>query len=73
MTLTIILILAITAIGIFLGYHLLCSLKIIEQLRADRNELLEQRAKQSDRLREKGIEIDGLKKEIKRLGKGRIA
>lgn len=59
-----IIVLGIAAIGIFLGYRLLDSLKIIRQLREDRNELIKERAKQSDQLRQKGIEIDELKKEL---------
>jgi len=54
----------ITAIGVFLGYRVLGLLKIVKQLKAERNELIEERAKQSDQLRQKGIEIDGLKKEL---------
>lgn len=59
-----IIVLGMAAIGIFLGYRLLDSLKIIKQLREDRNELIEQRGKQSDQLRQKGIEINELKKEL---------
>lgn len=62
--LTICFILAITAIGIFLGYRVLGLLKRIKQLQVDRNELIEEKVKQSDQLRLKGIEIDGLKKEL---------
>lgn len=63
-TFILIIILAITGIGIFFGCRVLKLRKRIKQLQADRNELIEQRAKQSDQLRQKGIEIDGLKKEL---------
>jgi len=59
-----IIVLGMAGIGIFLGYRLLDSLKIIKQLREDRNKLIEQRGKQSDQLRQKGIDIDELKKEL---------
>ncbi len=59
-----IIILGMVSIGAFLGYRVLGLLKITKQLRTDRNELIEQRGKQSDQLRQKGIEIDELKKEL---------
>lgn len=59
-----IIVLGMAAIGGFLGWRVLKLGKRGEQLQADRNELIEQRAKQSDQLRQKGIEIDELKKEL---------
>jgi len=59
-----VIVLGVVGIGIFLGYRLLDSLKIIKQLRKDRNDLIEERGKQSDQLRLKGIEIDELQKEL---------
>jgi len=56
--------LVVAAIGIFLGWRVLGLMKRNKQLRTDRNELIEQRGKQSDQLRQKGIEIDELKKEL---------
>lgn len=56
-------------IGAIIGtliYRLVVALKIIKQLRMDRNELIEERGKQSDALRRKGIEIELLKKELKK-------
>lgn len=56
-------------IGAIMGtliYRLVVALKIIRQLRTDRNELIEEKAKQSDQLRQKGIKIDELKKELDR-------
>ena len=57
----------------FLVSRLLDSRKIIKQLRKDRNELIkgraeqaDQLAKQSDQLRQKGIEIDELRKELRK-------
>ena len=71
--LILIIVLAITAIGIFLGCRVLRLKKKNKELRADRNglieernELKEERAKQSDQLRQKGIEIDELKKELEK-------
>jgi len=64
-----IIVLGMAAIGTFLGYRVLGLLKITKQLRTDRNELIEQRGKQSDQLRQKGIEIDELVKKIKELEK----
>ena len=57
-------ILGMAATGAFLVYRVLGLLKIVKQLKADRNELIEERRKQSDQLRQKGIEIDELKKEL---------
>lgn len=62
--LALIIILAIMAIGLFFGWRVLELMKRVKQLQADRNELIEERAKQSNQLRLKGIEIDELKKEL---------
>ena len=66
-----IIILAITGIGIYFGCRLLRLQKRNKCLQADKNELIKKRdgqsdqlAKQSDQLRQKGIEIDELKKEL---------
>ncbi len=59
-----IIVLGMAAIGAFLGWRVLKLGKRNTQLQADRNELIEQRGKQSDQLRQKGIEIDELKKEL---------
>ncbi len=59
-----IIIIFLVAIVAFVISRFLSSQKIIKQLRTDRNELIEQRGKQSDQLRQKGIEIDDLKKEL---------
>jgi len=63
--------LVVAAIGIYFGCRLLRSQKRNKWLQADKNELIEKRAKQSDQLakqsdqlRQKGIEIDELKKEL---------
>ncbi|MBA7601787.1 hypothetical protein ES703_08868 [subsurface metagenome] len=68
-----IIILVITAIGIYFGCCVLRLQKRNKQLQADRNELIKEKAgqsdqlaKQSDQLRQKGIEIDELKKELKK-------
>jgi len=65
-TFVLIIILGMAVIGIFLGCRLLGSLKIIKQLKKDRNELIEERGKQSDALRRKGIEIELLKRELRK-------
>ncbi len=62
--LILIFIFVITAIGVFLGFRVLGLMKRVKQLRTDRNELIEQRGKQSDQLRQKGIDIELLKKEL---------
>lgn len=62
----VIIFLAIAIIGAFLISRLLDSLKIIKQLRKDRNELIEERAKQSNQLRQKGVDIGELKIELDR-------
>ena len=66
-----IIVLGMAAIGIYFGCRVLKLKKRVGQLQADRNglieernELKEERAKQSDQLRQKGIEIDALKKEL---------
>ena len=55
--LALIIVLVITSIGVFLGYRVLGLLKIIKQLRADRNELLQA-------CTEKNIEIGRLNTEL---------
>lgn len=59
-----------TMIGTFLGWRVLELMKRVKQLQEDRNTLLEKKAevvddvaKLSNKLREKGIEIDKLEKE----------
>ena len=47
-----------TVIGAFLGWRVLDLMKRVKQVQDDRNELIEERAKQSNKLRLKGIEID---------------
>lgn len=59
-----VIVLGMAGIGIFLGWRVLGLIKRVKQLQLDRNELIEQRGKQSDKLRQKGIEIDELKKEL---------
>ena len=63
--------LGVIAIGGFLGWRVLGLMKRVEQLKADKirdveiyNELREEKVKQSNQLRLKGIEIDELKKEL---------
>ena len=63
-----------TIIGTFLGWRVLELMKRVKLMQADRNRSLEiytksreENAKLSNRLREKGIEIDKLRKEIKEL------
>ena len=51
-------ILVMTMIGTFLGWRVLALMKRVKQVQVDRNELLEERAKQSNKLRLKGIEMD---------------
>jgi len=50
----------------FLVSRLLDSFKTIEQLKKDRGELITEKSKQSDQLRQKGIDIDDLNKELKK-------
>ncbi len=66
-----IIILAITGIGVYFGCRVLKLQKRNKWLQTDKNELIKKRteqsdqlAKQSDQLRQKGIEIDELKKEL---------
>ena len=59
-----IILLAISTVGIFLGCRVFKLQKKIKQLQMDRNDLIKERAAQSDQLRLKGIEIDRLKKEL---------
>ncbi len=47
-----------TVIGAFLGWRVLDLMKRVKQVQDDRNKLLEERAKQSNKLRLKGIEMD---------------
>lgn len=60
----IIVLLMVAIVIAFLVSRLLDSLKIIRQLRKDRNDLIKERAAQLDQLRQKGIDIDELKKEL---------
>ncbi len=48
----------------FLGWRVVRLMERVKQVQADRNELEEERRKQSDKLRLKGIEIDKMKKEM---------
>jgi len=60
-------ILIVFIVGAIIGtliYRLFVSLKKTKELREDRNELIAEKSKQSDQLRQKGIEIDELKKEL---------
>ena len=59
-----IIIFVITTIGTFFCCRVLKLKKRNKQLQVDRNDLIKERAAQSDQLRQKGIEIDGLKKEL---------
>lgn len=68
--------LVVAAIGIFFGFHVLKLRKINNQMQIGRNKLIEEKAEQSDQLakqsnqlRQKGIEIDELIKKIKELEK----
>jgi len=63
-TFILIIVLVITAIGIFFGFCVLKLQKKNNRLQSDRNDLIKERAAQSDQLRQKGIEIDELKKEL---------
>ena len=56
-------ILVMTMIGAFLGWRVLRLMKRVKQIQADRNDLLEERAKQSNKLRLKGIEMDEMNKD----------
>ena len=47
-----------TMIGAFLGWRVLGLMKRVKQVQKDRNDLLEERAKQSNKLRLKGIEVN---------------
>ena len=62
-------ILIVFIVGAIIGtliYRLFVSSKKIKQLRKDRGELITEKSKQLDQLRQKGIEIDELKKELKK-------
>ncbi len=48
----------------YLGLRVLKLNRRVKQVQADRDELLEERAKQSNKLRLKGIEMDEMKKEM---------
>lgn len=70
-TFVLIIVLGMAAVGIFLGCRVLKLQKKNKRLQADRNELIKEKAeqsdqlaKQSDQLRQKGIKIDELKKEL---------
>jgi hypothetical protein len=51
-------------IGFSLGIFLYRAHKKIKQLQTDRNDLIKEKAKISDQVRLKGIEVDQLKKEL---------
>jgi len=53
-----------TIIGTFLGWRVLNLMKRVKDVQKDRNEIDEERRKQSNELRLKGIEIDELKKKM---------
>lgn len=59
--------LAILAIAFFFGFCLLMASGKIKGLEKVKQNLRKEKAKLSDALRRKGIEMDGLKKKIKRL------
>ena len=56
-------ILVMTMIGAFFGWRVLRLMKRVKLLQIDRNDLLEERAKQSNKLRLKGIEMDEMNKD----------
>ena len=56
-------ILGMFVVSAFLGWRVLRLMDKVKLLRADRNELLEERAKQSNKLRLKGIEMDEANKD----------
>ena len=56
-------ILLMFVVCIFLTWRVLELMKRVKLLQADRNELLEQRSKQSNKLRLKGIEMDEVDKD----------
>jgi len=66
--LTVCAVLIIVAIGIFIGVAYMVVGKIKSLERAKRN-LMEERSKLSDQLRLKGVAVDRLTREIKRLEK----
>ena len=53
-----------TIIGTFLGWRVLKLMERVKNVQADRNKMDEERRKQSNELRLKGIEIDELKKKM---------
>jgi len=55
---------AIAILSIIIANIIIALVAKNEQLRADRSELITEKSKQSDQLRQKGIEIDELKKEL---------
>ena len=61
--------LVIAAIALFLGFCLYMAHGKIKDLEKAKANLMEERSKLSDALRRKGIEMDRLMKEIKRLEK----
>jgi|GEM_PF-5069010 len=65
-TFVLIILLAIAGIGIFFGCRVLKLQKKNELLKLDRSDLIKERAKQSDQLRQKGIDIGELKIELDR-------
>ena len=61
--------LAIVAIALFLGFRCLMASGKIRGLKKAKANLREEKANLSDALRRKGIQVDRLMKEIKRLEK----
>lgn len=56
-----------TMIGAFLGWRVLALMKRVKDVQKDRNDVDDERRKQSDQLRQKGIEIDKLVEERNKL------
>lgn len=56
--------LAVFAVGFVLGTYLYRAFKKIKQLQTDRNDLIKEKAKISDQVRLKGIEVDRLKRRL---------
>ena len=69
--LALIILLIIITIAFFLGFLLYRAYGKIKSLEVIKYNLIQERAKLSDALRVKGIEIDGLNKKIKRLEEGK--
>ncbi len=67
-----VLILALGVVAAFLARRLRKSSKKIKSLQQNEESLISERARQSDQLRLKGIEIDGLKKELEKYSNTEI-